>query len=166
MPVEGVDRLRLVAAHLREGDKELRRSLSSALTKAARGFKKAVMDEIGPAVPKGYEPVLAGSLRITQSIRTGGGSLQMDLVGKAKGKGEARDLPTIDAGILRHPVYGRTRPVRRLSVYRALSLKNPWVAQPIRGGFWSRPAERMGAQVQDEVQKAVDEAAARIEESL
>lgn len=142
--VRGVDQLYALSRALRQaGRKDLDKELRRGVSRAVRPFGAEVKAEARTGMPSGYAPLLAASLSVRTQWRAAG----VTVVTTAKGSQDARDIEAIDGGTLRHPVFGRRR--------RRTGRKNPWVAQRVRAGFWTRPAERLQRQIVDEVKAAV-----------
>lgn len=140
--VDGGRDLTSVRRNLRMlGDRGLSRQLSAGLQRAAKPFAPAVRAEVPKAMPSGYAPTLSKSLRfrISSSERRGAASVVIRVYGD--GKAEKRDVPALNRGVLRHPVYGR---------------RSNWVAQKVRSGFVDRPADRLAPDIRREMNAVVD----------
>lgn len=138
--------LTTVRRNLRQlGDRGLSRQLSAGLQRAAKPLKPAVQKSAASLMPSGYGPTLSKSLRVRTQTRErrGSASVQIRLFGE--GKGEKRDIPTINRGTLRHPVFGRR--------------KKAWVAQKVKVGFVDRPADQLGPAMAREMQAVVEHVA-------
>lgn len=99
-------------------------------------------------MPRGYEQVLARSLQFRMSLQTTYWAA-ITLTTSAKGQSRGRKIRPMDKGVLRHPVYGRYRRTKRGR------MPNPWVSQPIRPGFWSRPVREHKPRIQRELSKVI-----------
>ena len=151
--IEGADTLRRVAAQMRaEGRKDLGREMGNALSKAADPVKLAIRESAGQTMPKtgGYSGLFSKSLRFRLDRRTGQQSASAQLITYADGEGERRDIRALEAGRLRHPVFGRSRRLR--AGKRAGNLRaNPWAVTGIRPGFHRRGT----VHAMDEAQKQI-----------
>jgi hypothetical protein len=64
------------------------------------------------------------------------------------GRSRERDLPAVDAGLLRHKLFGHP----------------PWYSQAVMPGFFTGPpADRLIQRVEEEVQNVLDEVADELE---
>lgn len=146
----GGPELRYVAHLLRKaalGDLEKKRR--QAQRDAVKPLQREIKAEAAESLPKagGYAATMARTVRV--SVRFGGsGAPVLQARVYATGKGELRDVRRVNAGTLRHPVFGRFR-------MTAKGWKpNQWKVTRVRPGFVTRPAERTW----DAVFKASDEA--------
>lgn len=151
---------------LREtGQEGLGKGLAAGLRLAATPLRPSVLAEVGPTMPKGYEETLSRSLTFRTTVRSFKYTARVTWRVYGDGRDERRDVPALNRGTLRHPVYGRTRRVRRHSVYRATSIPNPWVSQQVKAGFVDRPLRQLGPAVRREMDKVIDQVAAKITRS-
>jgi hypothetical protein len=138
--IRGAAELRAAARDLRQAERELRQRMDRSLRTIGKRFERDIRGA-ARRLPSGYAPVMAADVRVSTSLRNGGLSLRV----WAPGKGDQRDVRAIDAGTLRHPVFGhRTR----------------WSAQRVRPGFVEAPRRRLAEHVQDDIEAAVDQAVA------
>jgi hypothetical protein len=122
--IAGIDNLRKLSAHIRaEGAKGLGKELAKALEKALDPLEKEIAAEAERSMPSGYGPTLARSIRHRRTRRASAREASVRLATHAVGKRERRDLPALNIGVLRHPVFGR---------------RKTWVAQQIRPAFYTR----------------------------
>lgn len=155
--IDGVDELRRLAAQIRyTGDKGLGRQMSAALGRALGPVTRAITAEAGKTAPSGYRAELTASMRHRRSSRTAAREARVRLTTTAKGQSEERDLPALDAGILRHPVFGRTRRTKRGEK------KNPWAVTRVRPGFHERGIKDAEAEAQRQLQAVLDDFADRL----
>lgn len=145
--VRGQLELRRVARLLRDAPTELRREMSRNIRKPVKPFVEKVRTEVYGSVPARYAGVLAPAVKGTLSTGLTGSGLGYTVTLYAKGKAEDRDLAAVNAGTLRHKTWGR----------------EPWHAQRVRGGFADRAVDELGRLVANEIEKAVDTMAAKIE---
>lgn len=166
--VKGVDKLRRVARQLREaGDKALQQELYAGLNRAVKPLRGDAVRNLGEYLPSGYAPEVEGAF----STKVGGSrgrDVKVSVTATARGSAEKRDLSALNAGVLRHPVYGRYRFVKasRKSKHRDVRYANPWVAQGVRAGFFDDAAKRLAPEVAAECERVLDEVAAKIEGGL
>lgn len=161
MPVEvvGVDRFRVVTRRLRAAAdrKELTRELRQGILDAVPALKDAVKADAAGYLPDAYAAELVEQLRFTTSLRLTGDQVTVTVTAAAVGvKGHPRQVATMEAGRLKHPVFGRTRALRRHAVHRATSQVNPWVTQTVKPGFVTKPMLAARPAVRREIERAVD----------
>lgn len=157
--VSGGDRFRVVTRRLRGAAdrKDLVRELRKGILDAVPALKDAVRDQAAGYLPDRYAAELVPSLRMTTATSVAGDQVTVRITTAAKGaKGNARQVGDLEAGKLKHPVYGRTRALRRHAVHKATSRRNPWVSQAVTPRFVSGPMEGERAQVRREIEAAVD----------
>lgn len=132
-----------------EGKKDLSRELGRALDKTAEPVKKAIRVSAGDTMPRrgGYNAAFGKSLRFRVSKRFGGQTAKVELITFADGTSERRDIRALEAGNLRHPVFGRSHAGAR----RGQRTANPWAVTSIRAGFHKRGT----AHAMDEAESAM-----------
>jgi hypothetical protein len=163
--VEGAYLFKQVAEQMRAaGNRSLEREMVRALEKAAAPVERDVRREYDTLPSRGgYAAVFSRSLRIRLGRRTGGRSATLTLRAYADGTKERRDINRLEAGQLRHPVYGRSRRLRK-GVRAGTALANPWTVTAIRGGYFRRgtadaadhATRAMIGVVEDYAQKMID----------
>lgn len=134
--VLGARELRRVAEQIRrEGRKDLSRQLGRALSQAADPVKRAIRESADHTMPRrgGYQAVLGKSLRHRMARRSGSNSASVTLTTFAEGKGERRDVNALEAGRLRHPVFGRFGVSKH-----GVRTVHSWSTTSIRAGFHKR----------------------------
>ena len=155
--VSGGAQLHTLRRTLRDlGDRGLGTQMSRGLRKAGAKLPPEVRAEVPKAMPSGYAPVLSKSLRFRTQVQEGRHTARVLFRVYGDGRKERRDVPRLNDGVLRHPVYGRSRPLKNHARYKATSLMNPWVAQKVRPGFVDRPVDRLTPEVAREMQQVVD----------
>lgn len=130
------------------GDKGLGRQLSQGLQRAAKPLAPAIRESATDLLPSGYGPLLSKSMRFRTTVRERRGAARLTYRIFGVGKRENRDVPRINQGVLRHPVFGRR--------------KKPWVNQRVRRGFVDRPVDRLAVDIRREMQAVVDQIADQI----
>ncbi|WP_319460089.1 hypothetical protein [Micromonospora sp. RTP1Z1] len=157
--VRGADRFRVVARRLRTAAdrKDLTRELRKGILDAVPELKDAVKSEAHAYLPDRYAGELVPSLRMTTSSTLTGDQVTVRISVTAKGKGgHARQVGALEDGDLRHPVFGRTRALKRHAVHKATSRVNPWVNQNVRAGWVSKPMLARQPAVRKQIEAAVD----------
>lgn len=157
--VHGVDRFRVVTRRLRTAAdrKELTRELRKGILDAVPELKDAVRADAEDYLPDDYVAELLPSLRMTTSSKLTGDQVTVTITTAAAGaKGNPRQVATLEAGQLKHPVFGRTRALRRHAKHKATSQPNPWVSQDVRAGFVSKPMLAKRPAVRKQIEAAVD----------
>lgn len=134
--------------------KDLQRGLSAA----AKPLRPAIQAEAAATLPKGggYNAVMSKSVRARNTVRSDRLSALITVTIYSAGKKERRDIVRVDAGVLRHPVYGRSRRLRR-GPRAGTSIRNPWSVTSVPPGFASRPIERLGPAVSKAGREVVDD---------
>jgi hypothetical protein len=145
--IRGAGELRRVAAQLRAEQKALQANIVRGARRAVRPLERAIRAEVPAHMPGGYTAVLAPALRITTSVRFAS-SPGIRIRVRAAGKVEDRDVASLDAGVLRHPLFGN---------------RGHWYAQGIRAGFVSGPARALADDVYRELNQVAEDVRQRIE---
>lgn len=140
-------------------DKKLVARLRRGLSNATSDADSAIRDAFHEAMPKrgGYADVLAASMRVRKSVRLSGSTARVEVIVHADGARERRDLPRLNQGRLRHPVWGRSR---RLASGRRRA--NPWATTTVPAGAFDRAVDQVARTVLDEMTKVHDDIAAAI----
>lgn len=138
--LRGAEQLTALAARLKEaGDRGLQRELSKGIRKAVQPFKAAVAASAESMLPSsgGLAGVAAAASvpRVSRSAANG-----VRLI--AKGKRGLKGLAQLNAGSVRHPVYGR---------------RSAWVTQGVTPGFWDKAVEEVSPEVRKQIELAVAE---------
>lgn len=157
--VVGADRFRVVSRRLRTAAdrKDLTRELRKAILDAVPELKDAVRADAAAYLPDTYAAELVPALRMTTSSNLSGDQVTVRISVTAKGvKGHDRQVGTLEAGRLRHPVFGRTRALKRHWVHKATSQLNPWATQTVKPGFVTKPMLAARPAVRREIEQAVD----------
>jgi hypothetical protein len=153
--VSGGDKLKLAAAQIKAvGDKPRGRRMGAALTAATKPLETEVRAEAARVMPGrgGYRDVFVPALRFATSVRAAAREAAVRFKTFADGKGERRDVPRLEKGELRHPVFGRSRTVRGRG-----RIPNPWSTTSIRSGFHSRGTQRAADLAEREMTTVLDE---------
>lgn len=142
--------LRYVAGQLRKAAaRDLTRELRKGQRAAFRPLQKEIKAEALATLPKSrpthYGAIMSKAVKV--SVTTGTGRTALTARVYARGKVEHRDVAAVNAGRLRHPVFGN---------------RKKWVMQRVRPGFVDRPADRLA----DQVLRESADAAQRVLDSI
>jgi len=146
--VRGTNQLGDVARAARLADANMPKSIKRKLSKMGPKAKKVAQAEALATLPgtNGLAGLVAGSMRVQVNSDIGLTSAGVTLVYTSRGKGENRDIPAMNRGILRHPVWGRRR--------------RAWVAQKVKAGFWDRASAKTADEAHAHVRDVLDETVA------
>lgn len=156
--------LRRLAEHLKgEGDKGLGREMSAALRKVAKPTQAAVEAEYESGLPKagGYAATFTRSIKWRTTVRGGARSASFRLLLFGDGAHERRDIKALEDGRLRHPIYGRSRRIRR-GIRRGSRDPNPWAVTSIKGGYFGRGTDSSADKTEVEMAKVLADFAQRL----
>ena len=159
--VEGGAALHRVASEIRrEGRKDLAREMSRALSNATDPVRKSIRESADATMPRqgGYQAAFDKSLRFRMSRTNRSNEASVNLITYADGDSERRDIRALEAGNLRHPVFGRSRPGPR----KGERVANPWAVTKIRAGFHKRGTAGAADEAQKEIVKVADALAERL----
>lgn len=131
---------RVVYGLRRVGDQGLGRIMSKQLRAATAPLRKDIKAEVPRAMPSGYAPILSKSLRFRQQIQTTRTTSRVTFRVHADGQRERRDVPTLNRGRLRHPLWGD---------------REYWVDQRVRRGFVDRPIDRWRPEIRRQMDAVV-----------
>lgn len=119
----------------------LGKQMDKGFQRAVRPLGPEIRAEVPKAMPSGYAPVLSKSLRFRLASRTARQSSELRFRVFGDGKQKRRDVPALNKGMLRHPVYGKR--------------KQAWEEQKVRSGFVDRPFDRLVPDVRREMQSVL-----------
>lgn len=105
-----------------KGGRGLWKELNAEIKTAVQPMTDTVLRHLESYLPDRYAGVLRSTLTVRVSRATRGAAAGLKLVGTAKGRSKKRHVRQIDAGILRHTVFGNS---------------DVWVDQSVKPGFWS-----------------------------
>jgi len=146
--VLGQDQLKILGAKLKVADKRLRLDMGKEIRKVTAPLVEELHKSAADTLPRsgGLAGVMA-STPIRTSITNGRNGVGVRL--RAAGRPPARSVASMDAGRLRHPVFGN---------------RSTWVNQSVKPGWWSKPLEStaLKAEVQAGIEHALDETARRL----
>lgn len=149
MDIQGVEQLNALAKALKEaGDKGLQRELSKGIRNAVKPFKDRVVESAMETLPSGggLNALVAARVRRAR-IRRSANGVQVVAAG-SKGM---KDLAAIDAGSVRHPVFGN---------------RAAWVSQDVTPGFWSDAEKESAPEAAKGVVQAMETVRAKIDGSV
>lgn len=152
--VSGYRDLFSFATALRTGSRELSGELDRGLRDAAQIVADEVLGDPHSMMPSdgGYRSDFTASLQVKPEVRLVS-SHRISVVGRGVSRAKGRDVEKLNAGILRKPVFGRSRRLANGGSYR-----NPWASQRIRAGWWDIPVDR----ATPAALKAIEAAVARV----
>lgn len=162
--IEGGKALKdLAALMIGTGKAGLAREMSRGLSRAAEPLKASITRETLAAMPSegGYRSLIAKSLRHRVSRRSSGHAAQLMLATYADGTSQRRDIRALNNGILRHPVYGRSRRVK-VGARKGTIIPNPWAVTTVRSGFHDRGVAQAMNLVTDALGDVLEEYAERL----
>lgn len=139
--IEGTDDLQRVADALKEaGDKDLQKRVSAAIRTEAKPLGLRVLHRGAEKMPQrgGLADRVAGMGRVGVSSALRGRVASVQVILRNKGV----DLKAMDAGVLRHPVFGN---------------RQAWVRQSVPARAFSDAFDAEAAQVQQAVNKAAQD---------
>lgn len=143
---EAASELESIARHLRRaGDTDLVRELTAAMRRAVGPVQDQIRAGLRPHLPDRYAATLDAGIRIGVNVRTGDRNPGVAVTAQATG-GKGRKLRRLDAGLLTHPVYGN---------------REVWRTQHVQPGWFTGPAEDAAPQVRTELERALEEVAAK-----
>jgi hypothetical protein len=118
---------------------------------AARRLAPEVVKTAKARMPSGYAPVLVPALEVQADVSRVGKAIRVDAAVAARGRRKFREVPTIDKGVLDHPVFG---------VWRKRG-KGPKGNRPtmVKPHFASDPIDQLVGRVDAAAKKARDRAA-------
>lgn len=137
--IQGAEQFAALSKRLRDAaNKGLQREMSKQITAAMRPLTAAIRASAASTLPQsgGLAARIAKSQMRTRR-RASGVSLTAS---------NAYTLKRIDAGSVRHPVFGH----------------GSWVTQAVTPGWWTRPTTAFTPQARAAVQRALDDVAAKI----
>ena len=137
---------RFADALRRAGQTGMRRQLTAGMKRAAGPVPKAIRDGLKPHLPDRYAEVLDADLRIEIVVRTGQADPAVSVIASPVAK--QRKLRQLDAGILKHPVFG--------------DRKRRWPTQQVEPGWFTGPARRVAPRAREEIAAALDQMQADI----
>lgn len=139
--VRGAQALRREAARYRTEARRLPRDLRRAAERALDVIPPLVRAEVPRVVPARYGRILGPALRFSKTVRlVRAGGVGMTV--SAQGRREQRDVRAINAGRLRHPVYGN---------------RQVWVAQRVPRGLVDTPFRKAEPVIVDRLAKVRDD---------
>lgn len=141
--VESRDLYTVSRALKKVGDKGLGRQMSKALLDASKELRSAIRTSANTLMPHegGYAAVLSKSLRFRQNAQATRTTARVVFKVYAAGRKEQRDVPSLNRGRLRKPLFGNRR---------------RWFSQRVRPGFVDRPVDRAAPDIARKMQAVID----------
>lgn len=164
--IDGSAALRGLAQQMRDrGERSLAREMSSALARASTPVQLSIREEADKVMPSsgGYRSLLSRSLKFRTARRLGAQSASFRLMTFADGTKQRRDIKALENGVLRHPVFGRSRRLKR-GKRAGTIIANPWAVTSIRSGFHQRGTDGAAAEAEKAMLDVLDDFAARLTE--
>jgi len=126
----------------------LGKDMGKRLRATARPLRGRIAGQAETDLPKrgGYNQVMSRSIRARTSVREDRLTALISVTIYSAGQKQRRDIVRIDEGRLRHPVYGRSRKLKRGS-RAGTRIPNPWSVTTVTPGFASKPIDALGPQV-------------------
>jgi hypothetical protein len=155
--VSGQKDLYRLAHNLHEaGQKNLKRQLDKASRQAGNEIAREVQQHTKDYIPANFEHRFDTAFVAEVEVRLVA-SRRITVVFYARGKTVRRDIRAINAGRLRHPVFGRNRRLKNGTLQA-----NPWVMQTIRPGLVDEPARRAMPKARKQIEDAIDRVSQQI----
>jgi hypothetical protein len=150
LTVTGGTELDATAARLRREAIRLQRRVSQATGRAVdRGYRPALVGSVPGFMPSGYAPALMANLKVATTVRfTGAFPGVTARVSAPTGGPKGRDVTALEAGTLRHPLFGN---------------KGHWYRQRVRRGFASVPLRAVKPLIVREIDRELAEIARDVE---
>src|SRR6266700_6098635 len=143
----GADKLTRLGRALKDaGDKDLQRELRRAMQRGGKPLKDAARKGALERLPKrGGLAERVASSKFGVRTSTAGKGASVRIIGRS-----GYDLQGMDEGLIRHPVWGN---------------RKKWVSETVKPGWFSDAEEAAAPQGRDELVKAIDDVAAKLEAS-
>lgn len=116
-------------------------------TRAAMRPTQAQVKLSAARLPSGYAPIMARSVKVATRVTLASSGVKATVRVSARGRVEKRDVNRINAGMLRHPLFGR-----RLR----------WYTTMVKPRFVSDPIDLLAKRVGDGAERAADDTADEI----
>jgi hypothetical protein len=148
--IRGAEKLEAAARSLKAaGRGDLRKELLRGLRESAKPtIKELRVSALRDLPKKGGLAALVAKSRFSVRNRLSGKTVGMRIEGQ---NNNARGLEAIDKGTVRHPVYGN---------------RKAWAVQSVHPGWFTKPAEEAMPTIRREVQRVLDDVAAKVERSV
>lgn len=122
--------------------------MADALERATKPMQESIKASALATMPSGYGPTFVASLAHRRSRRASGQRAQVILRTYADGQAQRREIRHLEAGNLRHPLYGHRG--------------SAWHVTKIRAGFHKRGTDGAADAVTTEIIKVVEDFAQRL----
>lgn len=145
----GQRELRQLAAQLRlEANRGVEAELRKQQQQAFGGLQEKIAANAAVMLPSGYAPIMSRAVRVGIILGTRG-AFTVRAVVYARGGAQNRDVRVINAGRLKHPLFGN----RKVS---------PWPVTRVPPGFVDRAVDDLPDEVYRQSQDAIDKVIARL----
>lgn len=127
----------------------LQRRVTKATERAVEaGYRPVLVGSVPAFMPSGYAPVLSGSLTIRTTSRRDTTSV---VVRAPTGGTKGRAVRQLEAGMLRHPLFGR---------------RGHWYGQHVRSGFASTPLKAVKPLIIRYIEREMSEVKRNVEKGF
>lgn len=156
--ISGGAKLRELAKRIQAaGEQGLGREMANALKRAAKPVQDAVKGEYEELPARGgYKSTFSKSMKFRTTSRGEVRQASFRILFYGDGTHQRRDIKALESGNLRHPVFGRSRRVRK-GPRRGTRDANPWAVTRVRGGYWKRGTERVADDVEKQMDQVLDD---------
>lgn len=142
--VRGAEQFSALAKRFKEaGRKDLTSELYRGINRATKPLKQEVKAKLPEYLPAGYVQYLGPKLKLTTSKRTSAKAPGVIIRARSNSR-----LDNVDAGDLRHPLFG---------------IKRYWFDTSVKPGFFSEVLMDNADEVKKALQQAMDDVAKKIE---
>lgn len=133
--------------------------MSAALRKASKPVQVAIAAAFADTLPQrgGYRATATKSMRFRATVQATTRTGRVRIIAFAVGEKERRDLPRINKGELRHPVFGRSRTVRGRG-----RVPNPWATTKVPARFFDRGTAKAADDAETQLIEVLDGFAERL----
>ena len=147
--IGGKAELKHVQALLLKSGSELEARLLKETRAAMRPTQKEVKAAAAAMLPHraGYAAVMSRAVRVLTRVSAARSSVRAKVRVTARGRAQKRDVARVNAGVLRHPLFGR-----RLH----------WYTTGVKPGFVSLPIKALADRVGDGAKRAANDVADEI----
>lgn len=125
------------------GDTGLGKQMGKAMQEASKPLRPAIKASAAAVLPRsgGYAALMSRSLRFRQTTQTARTTARVVFRVHADGRRERRDVPSVNRGRLRKPLYGN---------------RGHWYDQRVRPGFVDRPVDKLAPEIGRQMDAVVD----------
>lgn len=153
------DLYRIADQYRQAGRNDLVRQLDRGSREAGKVIEDEVRASTDTYIPRHFENRFRQNLDTKTEVKLTRGRRITVIVG-ARGKSRRRHVKAMNEGLLRHPVFGRTRRIK--AKYGGGRIPNNWVEQKIRPGLADEPAARAMPRAKKKIDDAMARTAAKL----